>query len=304
MKISVITPHLNSGPWLRLCIASVADQQGVEVEHIIQDGGSRPDGLVALEPRPGLRLEVAADSGMYDAINRGWRAASGEVLAHLNADEQYLPGALAAVAQQFEADPQLDVLLADTLVVDPRGGFLCCRKSLRPLRVTRFVDNPTITSSIFIRRRALQRFNLYFDTRWRIVGDTEWMRRCVMQDGLRMRVLRRYTSVFTESGDNLDLSAQAAEESRKLRALTPRWSRLLVRPLKLGARLRRLWLGGYHQRPFAYEIFTLAQPAQRQQFHVSHPTCVWWTRAPRTAGGGYRRLKRALGDAVRRPSNR
>ena len=58
---------------------------------------------------------------MYDAINRGWRRAKGEILAYLNCDEQYLPGGLSAVEEFFRRRPQTDVVFADTVVVDLQG---------------------------------------------------------------------------------------------------------------------------------------------------------------------------------------
>ena len=56
-------------------------------------------------------------------MNRGYRRAQGEILAYLNCDEQYLPGALAAVAEYFAAHPCVDMVLADTVVVDDAGDF-------------------------------------------------------------------------------------------------------------------------------------------------------------------------------------
>lgn len=295
MRISIITPHFESGPWLCLCIASVADQKGVEVEHIIQDAGSGDGSLDGIVPGPRLRLIVEPDEGMYDAINRGILKSKGDVIAHLNADEQYLPGALAAVAEQFEKDPGLDVLLADSVIVDADGEFICCRKSLKPQRLTRFADNPTITSSIFMRRSAVVRHQLYFDTNWRVLSDSMWIRKCVVTPGLKMGVLRSYTTTFTESGDNLDLSPRAREESLRLRARRPLWAKLLEKPLKLVARVRRWVLGGYRQEPLEYSIFTRSDFSSRTSFSVERPTCVWWTRAPRNAGGLYRKIKQLAG---------
>jgi glycosyltransferase involved in cell wall biosynthesis len=296
MKISIITPNFNSGHWLSLCVASVSDQQGVAVEHVIQDPGSTDGCLDDLVPNECLRVIVEKDEGMYDAINRGIKASNGEIIAHLNADEQYLPGALQAVVSRFSADPELDVLFADSVIVNQHGECICCRKSLVPQRATRFADNPTITSSIFVRRRTIEKHRLYFDTRWRILSDAIWMRSCVTSPGIKMAVLRQYTSAFTESGDNLDLSPAAYEESVKLRALRPKWAQRFERPLKAFARFRRLLAGGFHQKPFEYHIYTKSSPHERVRFVVSNPSCIWWTRAPRTAGGTYRAVKRFLGN--------
>ena len=82
---------------MKLCIASVADQ-GVELEHIVQDAESDDGTLDWLPQDRRVKAFVEKDQGMYDAVNRGLRRASGDILAYLNCDEQYLPGALAMVA--------------------------------------------------------------------------------------------------------------------------------------------------------------------------------------------------------------
>src|ERR1019366_9421237 len=112
--ISIVTPSFNQIEWLRLAVASVADQEGVDYEHIIQDGGT--DGVVEiLESEFGnlgkrLRVFVEKDTGMYDAVNRGLRQGQGEICAYLNCDEQYLPGTLPRVAEFFSRYPEIDLL--------------------------------------------------------------------------------------------------------------------------------------------------------------------------------------------------
>src|SRR6266567_1943602 len=100
MRFSIITPSFRSSGWLKLCLASVADQL-VPVEHIVQDAGSDDGTLDWLPQDKRAKVYVEKDQGMYDAINRGLRRAKGDVLAYLNCDEQYLPGSLAAIASFF-----------------------------------------------------------------------------------------------------------------------------------------------------------------------------------------------------------
>src|SRR2546423_2958645 len=108
MKISIVTPSFRSSAWLKLCVASVANQTGVDVEHIVQDSQSDDDTQHWLPKDGRVKAFIEKDKGMYDAVNRGWRRASGEILAYLNCDEQYLPGALQAVEQFFQANPGTD----------------------------------------------------------------------------------------------------------------------------------------------------------------------------------------------------
>ena len=132
MNVSIITPSFRSSQWLKLCIASVADQQGVKLEHIVQDACS-DDGTQDWLPRdPRVKAFIEKDGGMYDAVNRGFRRATGDILAYLNCDEQYLPGALKAVRGFFGQHPQIEVALAGSIVTDGEGKYICHRHSLTP----------------------------------------------------------------------------------------------------------------------------------------------------------------------------
>src|ERR1017187_9697678 len=116
MKFSIITPSFRNSAWLKLCIASVADQAGVELEHIVQDSCS-DDGTQDWLPQDRrVKAFIEKDGGMYDAINRGYRRAQGDILAHLNCDEQYLPGTLKHVQNFFEAHPDVEAIFAGAVV--------------------------------------------------------------------------------------------------------------------------------------------------------------------------------------------
>src|SRR5215471_17621511 len=102
--------------YLKRCCASVADQSGPPHEHIVVDGEST-DGTVAwLRSQRHLTSIVGKDQGMYDAINIGLRVATGDIVAYLSCDEQYLPGALDFVAGYFASHPEVDGIFGDTLV--------------------------------------------------------------------------------------------------------------------------------------------------------------------------------------------
>ena len=277
MKISIATPSYRHSDWLRLCVASVADQAGVEVEHIVQDAESDDGTREWLAKDRRVRAYFEKDQGMYDAINRGWRRATGEILAYLNCDEQYLPGGLRAVEEFFRQHPRADVVFADTVVVDKQGRFVCYRKSLVPWKDIMRVYNPVITSSIFIHRRVLDQHGLFFDTRWRDVGDIVWTVEMVRR-GLKMAVLRRFTSSFTDTGENMNLKSNARREASLVMATAPAWVRRWRFPLLQLHRLRSFCQGVYWQKPFTYSIYTLASPDRRVDFHVARPTAVWWRR--------------------------
>jgi hypothetical protein len=264
---SIVTPSYRGSPWLGLCIASVADQ-GVEVEHIVQDAGS-DDGTLEWLPRdPRVRAFVEKDRGMYDAINRGLRRSRGEVLGWLNCDEQYLPGALAMVRTFFEKHPGVDVVFGDVVMVDEQGEYLCHRKMQPPLLYHTWTCHlSTLSCATFFRRRVFFERGFTLDERWKMAGDGEWMVR-MLRAGVSMATLGRFTSVFALTGKNLGLGDRAAAENRALRETAPRWIRLL-RPLWVAHhRLRRLLGGMYVQEPFQFELFTLDQPDRRRRREV------------------------------------
>jgi glycosyltransferase involved in cell wall biosynthesis len=154
--ISVVTPTLNARRYLPACLASLAAQAPAAVEHLVVDGGSTDGtrelvgrhGTAILLDRPGLNQAAA--------INAGFRTASGEVLAWLNADDAYAAEALPTVAGLFGADPTLDVLIGDCVVVGPSGELLWCERPgpydfERLLRRGNYLAQP----SVFVRRQVL-----------------------------------------------------------------------------------------------------------------------------------------------------
>jgi glycosyltransferase involved in cell wall biosynthesis len=274
VRFSVITPSFRNSNWLKLCIASVADQ-GVDVEHIVQDAGS-DDGTLDWLPRdPRVKAFVERDEGMYDAVNRGLRRAQGDILSYLNCDEQYLPGALAAVQQFFLENPGIDMVFADFVVVDTAGNYLFHRKVQVPLLHHTWVSHlATFTCATFFRRSLIADPGLFFNPKLKDVGDGDWMVR-VLQRKTPMAVLRRFTSAFTFTGDNRSARPYARQEALELFNSAPPWARRLKPLLVLHHRVRRLLGGIYFQKPFAYSLYTSASPAQRVEHQVDRPNFKW-----------------------------
>ncbi len=271
MRFSVITPSYRNSAWLKLCIASVADQ-GAESEHIIQDAGSDDGTLDWLTGDRRVRAFVEKDQGMYDAINRGLRRAKSDILAYLNCDEQYLPGALQAVAGFFERHPACDVAFGDVVVVGPQGDYLYHRKVQTPLKYHTWTCHlSTLSCAMFFRRSVFFERGFEFDPRLRDVGDGEWMVR-LLRAGVPMARLGLFTSAFTRTGANMSAAPNARRENRELFQSAPLWARTLRPVFILQHRIRRFLGGMYHQKPFSYSIYTTADPERRQVVKVDHPT--------------------------------
>jgi len=277
MRFSIITPSFRSSSWLKLCIASVADQR-IELEHIVQDSLSDDGTLDWLMSDQRVKAYAEKDAGMYDAVNRGLKRAKGSILAYLNCDEQYLPGTLQAVAEHFDRHPGTDVLFADCLVVDGKGECICYRKVQVPFKYHTLVSHlQTFTCSTFFRRKIIDDHGLFFDAKWRDLGDADWVLR-LLNAKIRMGILRRFASAFTDTGVNMNLGANAKREKQIMVNSAPLWARKLDFALVWQHRLRRLFGGIYRQEAFDYAIYTLASPDRRVVHHVEHPTFVWKSR--------------------------
>lgn len=245
--ISILTPSLNAGPWLACCAASVADQAtaGLAVTHLIHDGGSQDGSLQTLPAGPGLTVVSAPDRGMYDALNQAWARTAGDYVGLLNADEQYLPGALAEVVAEFQRRPQIDVLYTGFFVVDAQFTPLCYRRPLLPSARFVALDHlPVFTCATFLRRASFSRWPQLFDTRYRAASDADWFIR-MRHAGMRMGILDTFTSVFVLDGRNLSLRPEHAVECRQIRdqyASGWRWSKSLVKKVH---HLRKKYHGHY-----------------------------------------------------------
>jgi glycosyltransferase involved in cell wall biosynthesis len=274
MNFSIITPSFRNSAWLKLCVESIADQTGITFEHIVQDSCSDDDTKNWLPGERRVRACIEKDSGMYDAVNRGFKRAQGDILAYLNCDEQYLPGALKTVRDFFEANPRAEAVFTDSIITDSDGSYICHRPSLLPTKSSMWVRFPVLTCGIFIRRSVVHERGIWFDTQWRDLGDFWWIREFVLR-GVRMMVLPELTSTFADTGDNMNLKANAARERAEKWKMTPRWVKLLQPYWMAQFRARLALRANTRRAPFDYSIYTMASPVQRKLFHAGQPTTFW-----------------------------
>ena len=114
----------------------------------------------------------------------------------------------------------------------------------------------------------------FFDPSLRDVGDAEWTVRGI-KAGLPMAVMGEFTSSFTDTGNNMNLRANAVREKQQFFKQVPLWAQKLKPLIVAHYRLRRGWAGYYHCRPHEYAIYTEESPTQRKVFQVDKPTYRW-----------------------------
>jgi len=301
MDFTIVTPSFKQLDYLACCISSIADQTGVKVEHIVQDAGS--PGIEEFAERTAerllgkyggervtklevfellhfrtthgynLRIFKEKDEGMYDAINKGMKKGTGKVRAYLNCDEQYLLGALKVVQKFLTNRINVEVVLGDVIVLGTDGEAICHRKMVKPgLAHTWTCHFGALTAGIFFRENLLHE-GLLFDTSYRVASDAEWFVR-VLRSGKKIEPLRKTTSTFMESGENLGLSLKAKEERERLDASAPLCLRKL-RPLwVLVHRARRLWSGAHRSEDVAYKVY-MPNQSGRNSFKALNLRTTW-----------------------------
>lgn len=121
LKFSVVTPSFNQGRFIEQTIKSVLDQDYPNFEHIIIDGGSQDGTVTILKNYPHLKWISEEDKGQSDGLNKGFRRISGDVVAWINSDDWYEPGAFKAVSEFFLANPDKNVVMGDCNLVDGDG---------------------------------------------------------------------------------------------------------------------------------------------------------------------------------------
>jgi len=177
----------------------------------------------------------------------------------------------------FEAHPEIEVALAGTIVTDGEGKYICHRPALMPHPQDVWFRFSVLTSSIFIRRRVIHERGIFFDTRWRAVGDFHWFV-TLMKNKVPMAVCDEFTSVFADTGDNLLLSPRAVRETKETLAMAPGWVRALKPVWIARHRLRRLAAGHFSLKPASHSFYTLQSPDHRVRLDAPKPTGIWWNR--------------------------
>lgn len=155
--VSVLTPSFGYGRYIRDCIDSVQAQDGITVQHVVNDGGSEDDTIEILR-RYDQRVDWVSepDEGQSDALNQALGRATGRWIAWLNADEFYLPGGLRSLLERGDRC-DVDVVYGDSVFVDEEGRLRRLAPQHRFSRKVLAEYGCYISScSVLIRREVLQ----------------------------------------------------------------------------------------------------------------------------------------------------
>lgn len=264
MIISVVSPNYRQVENLKLCAASVADQQGsFQHEHLIEDGGSGVEFDEWARKQTFAVCHSQRDNGMYEAINRGFRKAKGDVAAWLNSDEQYLPGALEKVRRYFEEHPDVDILFGDVILVDETGCPLAYRQAVVPtLGHIRTCHLSTFSAATFVRSSVLKA-GIFLEERWKIIADAVWVEN-ILSAGFKPGVLNEPLAAFTMLGSNLGQSYKLYQERAAWEAELSHLNRSIscIRE-RFWHRWKKLMSGSYARRTVTCSLYRVAGAPRR-----------------------------------------
>lgn len=156
MKFSIITPSFRQGQFIQQNIESVLQQEWPEFEHVVVDGGSVDETVSVLESYPHLKWVSEKDEGQADALNKGLRMVSGDIVGWINSDDYYFGGAFEKVAAVFR-DPDVMWVIGDISLYEEESGSFVCMNS-PTVTWEKLKRNPDIVrqQGVFIRRSFLE----------------------------------------------------------------------------------------------------------------------------------------------------
>ncbi len=178
MKVSVITPSYQQAAFLARTIQSVLGQNYPDLEYLVVDGGSTDSSRAIIEKYAGqLAWWVSEpDGGQAEAINKGFRRATGEIVAWLNSDDMYAPGAIQAAVDYFTAHPEIGLVYGDALSFDetghPLNDLTFAPWGLADLAAFNIICQP----AVFMRRDVLAQTGLLDDSYHMLLDHHLWLR--------------------------------------------------------------------------------------------------------------------------------
>lgn len=178
LDFTIVTPSYNYGQYIEDCLQSVASQGSVTFEHLIMDGGSTDQTEEIVMKYPHAEFFQEEDSGMSEAINKGFRKARGKWVMWLNTDDRLLPHALKSVKDWSEKHPNADVIYGCWNFINADGSFQR-RMTIFPYSQSMmlYLGCYVASTSTFFNRDTIIDQGIHLHEEYRYVMDGEYFAR-------------------------------------------------------------------------------------------------------------------------------
>ena len=210
--VSIVTPTLDRAEHLVGLIASVRDQTYTNIEHIVIDGGSSDATTAILERHEGARFRWVSepDAGIYDAVNKGFRLASGDIHCYLNTDDRFFPYSVEAAVEGFNRHPEVGLLFGDLAAYDEQAdtGWI----NFYPRRISAHLRRGGLLSQpTAFWRASAGRATGEFDVSLRLASDIDyWVR---MTRSFKARKLDEILAYEGHHSERLTSGREAVERA-------------------------------------------------------------------------------------------
>lgn len=196
MKITLITVTYNSGNTLKSTFESILKQSYTDIEYIVVDGSSKDNTISIIkeyEPlfKGKLKWVSEPDEGLYDAMNKGIRMATGDIVGILNSDDFFTSNnVLQEIATTFKKNKELDAIYGDIHFVNPDNLQKCVRYYSSKVFKRGLMRLGFIPAhpSFYIRRECFDKYGLY-KTDYKIAADFEFLLRVIYKQKIRTKYL-------------------------------------------------------------------------------------------------------------------
>lgn len=212
MKVSIITPSFNQGEFIERTLQSVADQRDtlpehVELEHVVFDGGSTDNTTEILQKfHPKVQWVSEKDKGQADAVNKGIRNTTGEIIGWLNSDDIYYPGAIACITEFFNDNPTIDMVYGMADHID-KAGYVIEPYPTEPWSFERLKETCIICQpALFFRRHLIDQYGVLDESLNYCMDYEYWLR--LGKAGVRMHYIEEKLAGSRFYADNKTLRAR------------------------------------------------------------------------------------------------
>ena len=201
MKISIVTPSYNSGSYIEETIQSIQNQTYTNIEHIIIDGNSADRTIDIVKKYNNIHWISEPDTGQSNAINKGFKLATGDILAWQNADDLYLPDTFKTVVEYFENNPDIDIVYGYYKLIDEKSRWICDVKPVRwsvwKFKHRRFVP---LQPTVFWRRKVQEKV-MPLDESLHYTMDVDFFAKAVINH-FRFELIPEYLGAFRVHKDS------------------------------------------------------------------------------------------------------